>query len=687
MIDPIDLVMQQGNTHKGSDVSSNTDVTFEEFTTPSYDDWHKEAEAALKGADFDKSLIKKQIEGFSTQPIYRAEDTVKLSESVPGQYPYLRGTKALGYQEKSWEVAQTIAAKTPADFNERARYDLERGQTALNITLGCKCGCGLVLRTAADWAEALKGIAIDTLPVYVNPGSNGLAALGMYVNEFSSRGLSVDKMTGGMLYDPLARLVSKGKLNCSLENAYDQMAEMTKWAKENTKSYQTIGVSSIPYNASGSDAVQEVAFSLATAVEYLRAMTERGLTVDEAAPRIRFSVALGPNFFMEIAKLRALRQLWASVVTSCGGSKEAAKINLHGRTSSWTVTKVDPWVNILRGTSQAFSGVVGGVDSLDVIPFDAAVRPSDEPARRLARNTQLILQGECDLDKVVDPAGGSWYIETLTTTVGQAAWKMFQEIESAGGASKSLFEGALQARVDKTAAKRYELIDQRRQSLVGINKYTNLGEKSLEPVILSEPADGCAAKVELDGCTKTVCCAAKAASKGASLCQIGEAISGDTQITAPALTKRHASERFERLLDKAASYQAQTGSRPAVFFANMGPLRQFKARADFSQDFLRAGGFDCVYTAGFQTAADAAKAALESGLGACVICSTDDTYPDYVADFCAAVKAAKPDMAIMLAGYPKDKVEEFAAAGVDMFIHIKANCYETLATLQSKLGL
>lgn len=679
--------MQQGNTHKGSDASSDIDVSFEEFTAPSYADWRKEAEAALKGADFDKSLIKKQIEGFSTQPIYRAEDTVKLSETVSGQYPYLRGTRALGYQEKPWEVAQNIAAKTPADFNERASYDLSRGQNALNITLGCKCGCGLVLRTAADWAEALKGIAIDTLPVYVHPGSNGLAALGMYVNEFASREISCDKMTGGMLFDPLARLVSKGKLNCTLENAYDQMAEMTKWAVANTKSYQTIGVSGIPYHASGSDAVQEAAVQLATALEYLRAMTERGLSVDEVAPRIRFSVALGPNFFMEIAKLRALRQLWASVVTTCGGSKEAAKINLHGRTSAWTVTKVDPWVNILRGTSQAFSGVVGGVDSLDVIPFDAAVRPSDEFARRLARNTQLILQGECDLDKVVDPAGGSWYIETLTTTIGQAAWTLFQEIEAAGGMSKAILSGTIQGRIDKTAAKRFELIDQRRQSLVGINKYTNLEEKQLEPVALSEPVDGCSAKVELDACTKTVCCAAKAAKNGASLCQIGEAISGDTSITAPALTKRHASERFERLLDKATSYQAKTGSRPAVFFATMGPLRQFKARADFSQDFLRAGGFEGIYSVGYQTGAEAAKAALESGLGACVICSTDDTYPDYVPEFCAAVKVAKPDMTIMLAGYPKDKVEEFTAAGVDMFIHIKANCYETLAALQSKLGL
>lgn len=680
--------MQQGNTNKGPNSSTEVDISFGEFTVPTYDDWRKEAEAALKGADFEKSLVKKVIEGFSTQPIYRAEDIAQQSESLPGQFPYRRGARALGYQEQPWEVAQTIAALTPAEFNERALHDLDRGQTALNITLGCgKCNCGLVLRTACDWSAAFKGIALDTVPVYINPGSNGLAVLGMYVNEFKSRDLCSSKMKGGVLYDPLARLAGKGKLNCTLENAYDQMAEMTKWASEKDISFKTIGVSTLPYHDSGADAIQETAVALSTAVEYLRELEKRGLTIDQAARHIRFSVGLGANLFLEIAKLRALRQLWASVVVSCGGSKESAKINLHGRTSGWSETKVDPWVNILRGTTQAFSGVMGGVDSLDVLPFDHAVRSSDEFARRIARNTQLILQGECNLDKVVDPVGGSWYVEAMTDKLSREIWSLFQTIESEGGMSAAILSGSIQTRINKTAAKRYELIDQRRQTLVGINRYVNLEEKPLDPVELQKPAECCGKKVSLPECTKTVCCAAKAAAEGASLCQIGDAISGDQSITAEALPKRHASERFESLLAKAESYQLQNGKRPQIFFANMGPLRQFKARADFSQDFLRAGGFDCVYTPGFQTPEEAAKAAAESGLGACVICSTDDTYPEIVPAFCAALKAIKPEMKIALAGYPKDYVETFKAAGVDIFIHVRANCYETLASLQSDLGL
>lgn len=681
--------MQQGNTQSGSDASTSVDLSFEEFAAASYNDWRKAAEAALKGADFDKSLIKKQIEGFSTQPIYRAEDTASLRESLPGQYPYRRGTKTLGYQEVPWELAQTIEAKTPADFNERALYDLQRGQTALNITLGCKCGCGLVLRNAEDWSIAFKGIELDSLPVYVRPGANGLAALGMYVNEYKSRNYCLSKMGGGMLFDPLARLVSKGKLKNSLENSYDQMAEMTRWAIANTTTYQTIGVSGLPYHESGADSIQEIAALLSTAVEYLRAMEARGLSVSEVAPRMRFSVGLGAHLFLEIAKIRALRQLWASVVTACGGSEASAKINLHGRTSAWSISKIDPWVNILRGTAQAFSGVIGGVDSLDVIPFDHAVRYSDEPARRLARNTQLVLQGECDMDKVVDPAGGSYYIETMTDELAKDAWAMFQNIEFQGGMSSSLIAGTIQAKVNKTVQKRYELIDQRRQSLVGVNKYTNLDEKTLEPVIMGEVSGSCPAPVVLpDGeCSHSVCCSVKAAAMGASMCQIGDVVGDGQEVTAEALPKRHASERFERLLDKAATCLAKEGKRPQVFFANMGPLRQHKPRADFSQDFLRAGGFDCLTKGGYETPEAAAEAAIASATGACVICSTDDTYPDIVPAFCAAVKAAKPEMTIILAGYPTEHLEAFKAAGVDMFIHVRANCYETLATLQSNLGL
>ncbi len=680
--------MQQGNN------TTDPEINFGEFEAATYADWRKAAEAVLKGADFNRSLLTKLVEGITLQPIYNAEDVV-IEETTPGQFPYRRGVSELGYSQKPWEVAQSIPATNPTEFNEALLHDLQRGQTAVNIQLNCKCG--LALRTQGDWDVALNGVALDKMPVYITPGSCGLGVLGMYLNVYTSRGYDVANLKGGVLFDPIGKLVTKGSLcgGKGMCTAYDQMAEMTKWAIKNAPDFQTIGISGLPYHNSGASAVEGVGGLLATAVTYLRAMEERGISVDDAAKHMRFTIGVGSNIFMEIAKIRALRQLWAQIVKACGGSEESGKLKLHAATSSWTISKVDPWVNMLRGTAQAFSAVIGGVDSLDVVPFDSAVRVSDEFARRIARNVQLILQGECALDKVVDPAGGSWYIENLTDQAARRAWEIFQSIEKEGGMVKALKAGSVQKMINDTVAKRYELVDQRRQTLVGVNRYVNLQEKALEPTVecSAKAPHKPASDIETPAVECTVDSVRVAAESGLSTCLIQKALCAQAEckcgepLSVEPLPARRNSERFERLLDKALVYQTANGNRPTVFFANMGPLRQHKARADFSQDFLRSGGFETIYPAGFETPEAAAEAAVASGCKACVICSTDDTYPELVPAFTKAVKAAKPDMMVILAGYPTDYVESFKADGVDLFIHVKANCYETLETIQNHLGL
>lgn len=397
--------MQQGNK------TTAPEVDFGEFAPATYAEWREAAVAALKGADFDKKLFTKLVEGITLHPIYN-----KWDEHAPvapaGQFPYRRGTRALGYMEKPCEIAQSIPASTPEDFNGKLLHDLDRGLTAVNVQLNCKCG--LKLRKQADWDTALKGVQLDKLPVYITPGSCGLGTFSMFLNTYKAAGFNTADLKGGVLYDPVGKAVMKGSL-CGGKGIcayYDQMAVMTKWAVANAPAFQTIGVSGLPYADSGASSFEEVGSMLSTAVAYLRAMEERGISVNEAAAHMRFTVSIGANLFLEIAKIRALRELWAIIVKECGGSEEAAKIKLHARTSFWTLSKVDPWVNLLRGSAQAFSAIMGGVDSIDVLPFDAAVRMPDEFSRRIARNCPLILLGECNLDKVVDPAGGSWYLET-----------------------------------------------------------------------------------------------------------------------------------------------------------------------------------------------------------------------------------------------------------------------------------
>ena len=418
--------MQQGNK------TTAPEIDFGEFAPATYAEWREAAVAALKGADFDKKLFTKLVEGITLHPIYNKWD--EHSPVMPaGQFPYRRGTRALGYMEKPCEIAQSIPASSPEDFNAKLLHDLERGLTAVNIQLNCKCG--LKLRKQADWDTALKGVRLDGLPVYVTPGSCGLGTLSMFLNTCKAAGVKTADLRGGVLYDPVGKAVMKGSL-CGGKGIcayYDQMAVMTKWAVANAPGFQTIGVSGLPYADSGASAFEEVGAMLSTAVAYLRAMEERGLSVDETAAHMRFTVSIGANLFLEIAKIRALRELWAIIVKECGGSEEAAKIRLHARTSFWTLSKVDPWVNLLRGSAQAFSAIMGGVDSIDVLPFDAAVRMPDEFSRRIARNCPLILLGECNLDKVVDPAGGSWYLENLTDEASRKIWEFFQGIEKEGG--------------------------------------------------------------------------------------------------------------------------------------------------------------------------------------------------------------------------------------------------------------
>ena len=403
--------MQQGNK------TTAPEIDFGEFAPATYAEWREAAVAALKGADFDKKLFTKLVEGITLHPIYNKWD--EHSPVMPaGQFPYRRGTRALGYMEKPCEIAQSIPASSPEDFNAKLLHDLDRGLTAVNVQLNCKCG--LKLRKQADWDAALRGVRLDGLPVYVTPGSCGLGTLSMFLNTCKAAGVKTADLKGGVLYDPVGKAVMKGSL-CGGKGIcayYDQMAVMTKWAVANAPGFQTIGVSGLPYADSGASAFEEVGAMLSTAVAYLRAMEERGLSVDETAAHMRFTVSIGANLFLEIAKIRALRELWAIIVKECGGSEEAAKIKLHARTSFWTLSKVDPWVNLLRGSAQAFSAIMGGVDSIDVLPFDAAVRMPDEFSRRIARNCPLILLGECNMDKVVDPAGGSWYLENLPEDMG-----------------------------------------------------------------------------------------------------------------------------------------------------------------------------------------------------------------------------------------------------------------------------
>jgi methylmalonyl-CoA mutase len=699
--------------------------TFSEFPPTPYEEWRKVVDKFLKGAPFEKRLITKTYEDIDLQPMYRREDVAGLPhlDSLPGFAPYLRGTSPLGYVTQSWDVAQELPYATPAAFNEALRADMSRGQNAVNLVLdhptlsgvdadqaeAAQVGKGgLSISSVADLARALDGVDLETTPIYIQASASALTFTALLAALVNQQGKSLAKVRGAVGMDPLSQLARDGHLSRDLDGIYGVMAQLTTWAVANAPQLQTITVQGHPYHNGGASTTQELAFALATAVEYIRAMQNRGLNIDDIAPRIRFSLSVGTNFFMEIARLRAARLLWAKIVKAFGGSDESQKMSLHARTSSWNQTVYDPHVNLLRATTEAFSSAVGGCDSLHISPFDELLRTPDEFSRRIARNTHTVLREESHITRTVDPAGGSWYVENLTDSVGRKAWALFQEIEKQGGMVKALEAGAPQKQVADTAAKRAANIAKRKDIFVGSNMYPNLKETRLEPEAVdfaARQAERAAAlnqyrasanagqkQAALDTLAQggnKVEAAIQAALAGATLGEIAQAARADAKagVTITPICAYRGAQAFETLREAAEAFVARTGQRPQVFLATMGPLTQHKGRADFSTAFLAVGGIETIYPAGFETADEAADAALASGAPAVVICSTDPTYPELVPPLAQKLKQANPGLIVLLAGYPADHVEAFKAAGVDDFIHLAANCQSLLSTLQKKMGV
>ena len=704
---------------------------FDEFEKPSKEKWKEEATTALKGAPFDKVMFTKTYEGLTIEPIYCAEDIEGLPhlKSKPGFRPFVRSTRPNGFIKAPWRISQELTLAFPKEFNAEARFDIARGQTALNIVLdratrngldpadapeGDVGQGGVSLAALADVSELFREIDLDKVAVQCHAGATALPLLAMLdvALQDNEKGInhihSIDACVGA---DPLAVLATDGQLPVSLKTAYDCLYQTTAWALKKSRTLQTIFVQGHPYHDAGASSTEEVAFALATATEYLREMIGRGLAVDHVAPRIRFGFSLGATFFMEIAKLRAARILWAQIVAAFGGSSDAQKMTIHGRTSAFTKTVFDPYVNMLRVTSEGFSGAVGGVDSMHLSPFDEPIRTPDRFSRRIARNVQVMLQEESRFTLPIDMGGGSYTIEKLTHEFAAAAWRIFQDIEKNGGMAAAIVAGKPQAMAAATAAKRAKAVETRADVILGTNMYANLVEKKIEAPVIDRAA---MKKARADEVAKSlhghrlyslgfdltrieegfaahpgdaVELAIDAVANGASLGEVFEVLAtrdGDRP-SAPQLKITRLAESFERLRQQVEAKFSADGVRVQIFLANMGPIPQHKPRADFARGFFEVAGFDVVGNDGFETADAAADAALASGAPVVVICSTDATYPDYVPALAARIKAAKPEMTVIVAGkQPPDVTEAFNAAGVDDYIHVRANCFELNKKLHEK---
>jgi len=699
----------------------------DDFPAPTLEDWQAECVRLLKGAPFEKKLMTRTLEGITLQPLYTRADLAGLPEAAgePGHAPYVRGTRPLGYRQRPWQVAQELPYPTYEEFNEALRHDLARGQdTAVLVidragqagldpdqapaSLVGKDGTSIASLVGLD--RALAEVDLATVPVHLESGSAALTYAALLVALAEKRGVAVETLRGSVGLDPVAGLAEHGTLPVSLDQAYAELALLTAWAADRAPGLSTVVARGHVYHDGGASVVQELACTLAVAVNHLRELEQRGLDIDVVAPRLRVDLSVGTHFFMEIAKLRAARLLWARAVEAAGGSEQAQRLQLHARTSRFTKTVLDPHVNMLRTTTEAMAAVFGQVDALHVAPFDEPLGLPDQFSRRIARNTHTILREESHLDVVVDPAGGSWCVETLTAQVAEAAWAQFQAIEGQGGIVAALRAGTVQAEIAQVADRRRQELASRKAILVGTNQYANPQEKppvfrtvdhqalqqrraqALQAHRTSGAPDADAEVMRrLDGILggegpQVFPAIVAAAAAGATVGELSRTFrhDADPDLQVAPIAAWRAGEMFERL--RLAVQRHPEAGATTVFCANLGDVARYMPRLDFTRGFFQAGGFTVQADRWYETPADAAAAAMQTTAETAVIVGRDETYAALAAETARELKDAGVET-VILAGLPADLVDELRTAGVDEFIHVRSDCHTVLSDLARTKGV
>ena len=668
-------------------------LNFDEFEAASREKWREAAAAALKGDSIEKRLFSMTPEGIKLQPIYDQADLdrIECSERWPGVAPFTRGATAGGNKLEHWWIAQDLQSDDSAHFNKLLSEELMQGRNAVVLPLdqttrdGSASGKGIALRTIEDLQTALEGIDLHAAPLLTWAGPSALPLLGML-----DVALDGARWRGAVLADPLGESLI-GEPFLGINDSLNEMSQAAAWASESRFDIRTIGVQGHLWGDAGANAVEELAYTLATAVEYLKAMVARGLTVSQLGGQFVFSLSLGSDIFMQISKLRAARLLWSKAL-SCF-SAEMAPVFIHCRSSRFNKSLLDVHSNILRTTAEAFAGVIGGANSIHVSPFDEVAGGSGSGARRLARNTQLLMAEECGFAEVADAAGGSWYVETLTDQLARKAWEKFQEIEKLGGMREALAKGIPQQSVSRTAEDRLSRMAQRRQTMVGVNLSPNADE-------LFEGTEVPQAKLPTDCDTtstdsgsvilRSVEDIAQAFGSDASLAEVRASLGrGETSTESISqLTFPRAAEGYEELRSNVTKHGAETGKRPSVWLAKFGRLKKWTSRAEFARGFFGVGGYEILENVGGASTTDEAVAAA-SGTSAqiVVLCATDEDYVQIVPDFVSRLKQSRPDIYVILAGYPTDRIDKYQQAGIDGFIHMRTECLTFLQELNQHLGI
>lgn len=616
-------------------MAEKKETLFDAFSPVSTEEWKAKITADLKGADFDKKLVWRTNEGFNVQPFYRKEDIENLPTigTLPGEYPYVRGTR----NNNDWLIRQEAQGATAAEMNAHARHILDKGAESIGISLKGELN-------AASLGEILNGIDLKKVEVNITccPGKavETAEALVKLIREAGAE----NDFRGSIDYNPFRRLLKHG-LPFPKDAAKEGKALYE--AVKDVKGLRCFAVDSFLFNNAGAFITQELGYALAWGAEWLTLLTEEGISAAEVAGRIKFNMGISSNYFMELAKFRAGRMLWAEIVKAYGVAEDECKMWVHAITSKFNQTLYDSHVNLLRSMTETMSAALAGVDSLETLPFDLCYKCPDEFSERIARNQQVLLREESHLNKVVDAAGGSYYIETLTASIADQAWKVFNEIEDNGGFEAMLKKGEIQAKVNESGVKRHLDVARRKEILLGTNQYPNFNEKALDKV-----SETCGCKCG---------------------CHDGEAKDGAVEW----LNFDRAASQFEQLrLDTERS-----SHRPKVFMLTIGNLAMRLARAQFSSNFFGCAGYEIIDNIGFNSVKEGVDSAIEKGADVVVLCSSDDEYAEFAPE---AYKELANRALFVVAGAPAC-MDDLKAQGIENFIHVRVNVLDTLIGFNAKL--
>lgn len=613
---------------------------FDQFPPVSTEEWMEKVTADLKGADFNKKLVWRTNEGFNVKPMYRAEDTenLKTTDSRPGEYPYIRGTKS----DNNWLIRQEIIVDDVTVANKKANDILTKGVNSLGFHVE------EAHITPENMAALLKDIDVENIEINFHTCIKNAAKLiettGAY---YKSIHVDTTKAKGSFNYDPFKRMLKRGR---DFANYATQATSLIKSASELLPKFRVVSVDAVMFNNAGSYISQELGYALAWGNEWLSALTEAGLSADEAAQQIKFNFGISSNYFMEIAKFRAARMLWAQIVTAykpeCNCS---TKMKTHAQTSEFNMTVYDAHVNLLRSQTETMSAALSGVDSITVTPFDITYKTPDDFSERIARNQQLLLKEESHFDKIVDPGAGSYYVENLTISIAEQAWKLFLETEDKGGFYQAVKDGYIQDQINASSVARHAAIARRKEILLGSNQYPNFNETAAGKI---EKQDSCGC-----GCNHNHTC-----------------------------EPEFATLKFDR---GASDFEAlrlateRSGKRPNVFMLTIGNLAMRLARSQFSSNFFACAGYKIIDNLGFDTVQAGVDAALEAKADIVVLCSSDDEY----ATLAPEAKKALGDKAILVVAGAPECMDELKAQGIDQFINVRSNVLETLQAFNAKLSI